>query len=470
MKKLMLVFFLCIGLIVPFITNAQDHGELQKFTIKVSSEVGKSVVSISSVVKEKVGRSPYQGAPFSGDDDFFGQFFQEFFGSMPEREQTRMGLGSGVIIDKDGYILTNEHVISGASEVKVKLSDGREYDAEIKGTDKRSDLAVIKINANNLPVALLGDSDKLSIGEWVIAIGNPFGFAIANPEPTVTVGVVSALHRYMPALGRRDRSYDDLVQTDAAINPGNSGGPLVNLDGEIVGINTAIITTSGGYQGLGFAIPVNRAKRILSKLITGEKILYGWLGVNIQDLNEDLRNYFGVKEKEGVIVVKVYKGSPAEKGMMKDGDLILTFDNKPVQTTRDLVRVVSFTEVGVVIPVKVLREGKEKNLDIKIGKRPDDIADVEGITEDETSFRGMTVDDITSVNKRRFRIQEDEGVVIVNIEDGSLAEKSGLSIGDVITKIEGKAVKNKEDFITITSKIKESCLIKTDKGFRVLKK
>jgi len=239
-----------------------------------------------------------------------------------------------VIIDKDGYILTNEHVVSDATQVKVKLSDGREFDAETKGVDKRIDLAVIKINAKNLPVAKLGDSDELKIGQWVLAIGNPFGFAIENPEPTVTVGVVSALGRYLPVLGRRDRGYDDFIQTDAAINPGNSGGPLVNLKGEVIGINTAIITTSGGYQGLGFAIPINKAKKVIDKLAKGEKISYGWLGVNIQDLNEDLRNYFGIKEKEGVIVLKVYKDSPAEKGGIKEGDLILSFKSQPVKTTR----------------------------------------------------------------------------------------------------------------------------------------
>lgn len=452
---------------------SQNHGELEKATIRVASEVGSAVVSISSVVKERLGGGYWESSPFGGEfgDDFFNQFFEEFFGELPEREYKRMGLGSGVIIDSEGYILTNEHVISGATEVKVKLSDGREFDAEVKGMDKRSDLAVIKIEAKDLPVAKLGDSDNLNIGAWVMAIGNPFGFAIENPEPTVTVGVISALHRYLPALGRRDRGYDDLIQTDAAINPGNSGGPLVNLEGEIIGINTAIITTSGGYQGLGFAIPVNKAKNILGKLKKGQEILYGWLGVSIQDLNDDLRSYFGIKEKEGIIIVKVYKYSPAEKAGLKEGDLILSFNNQAVKTTRDLVRMVSFSEIDKLVPVKVIREGNEKVINVKIVSRPSEAEELssEEIEKSQTNFRGMVVDDLTSANKRRFGIREDEGVVIVYIEDASPADKSGLMVGDVIVKIENRKIKDKEEFKTVISTIKGNCLVKTKRGYFVLK-
>lgn len=462
-----------LGVIFTFVVSslyAQRQSDLEKSTVSVASEVGKAVVSISSVVKEKVGRRFYFGSPFGEfQDDFFRRFFDEFFGELPEREYKRMGLGSGVVIDQDGYILTNEHVISGASEIKVKLPDGREFDAKVKGTDKRGDLAVIKIDAHDLPIARLGNSQNLKIGEWVVAIGNPFGFAIENPEPTVTVGVISALGRYIPALGRRERSYDELIQTDAAINPGNSGGPLVNLDGKIIGINTAIITTSGGYQGLGFAIPINKAKRILEKLIRGEKILYGWLGISIQDLNEDLRNYFGIKEKEGVIVVKVFKDSPAQKSKFKEGDLILTFDNRIIKTTRDLVRMVTASEVDTVVPAKIVREGKEMILQVKIGKRPEDLEELKEAKKEETTFRGMEVEDLTSYYKQRFSVKEKQGVIITYIEDGSAADKAKLKVGDVIVKVENKKIKNKENFIAITSKIKKSCLIKTNRGYFVIK-
>lgn len=469
-KCISLIFLACAFLSLSvYSCNAQD---LEEATVSVASDVGKSVVSISSVVKEKIGRNFQFGSPFEGfENDPFQRFFEDFFGSFPEREFERKGLGSGVIIDKDGYILTNEHVISGATQIKVKLYDGREFDAEVKGKDQRSDLAVIKIDAKNLPAAQLGNSDDLKIGKWVIAAGNPFGFAIENPEPTVTVGVVSALHRDLPAIGKRAWGYGDLIQTDAAINPGNSGGPLVNLQGEVVGINTAIITTTGGYQGLGFAIPINNAKRILNRLLKGEKVLYGWLGVNIQDLNEDLRNYFGIKEREGVIVLKVYKDSPAEKAGLKEGDLILTFEGQAVKKTRDLIKMVSTSEVGSQISVGIIRSGKKMTVRVKIGKMPKDIEGFEDLESEEavSTFGGMTVEDITDLNKRRFRIKDDEGVVIVNIEEDSVADKSDLKIGDVITKVERKTVKNKEDFKKVTSNIKGDCLIKTNRGYFVLK-
>ncbi len=470
-KYILLTAVLCFCLALPL--YAQDGGDLRKATIDVADKVGRSVVSISTVVKEKIGKL-YFGSPFEGfGEDNFRRFFEEFFGESQEREFERRGLGSGVIIDKQGYILTNEHVISGASEVKVQLSDGRDFIAEVKGTDKRSDLAVIKIEANGLPVAKLGDSESLVIGEWVVAIGNPFGPYIDNPEPTVTVGVVSALHRFLPPMGARARGLDDLIQTDAAINPGNSGGPLVNLSGEVVGINTAIITTSGGYQGLGFATPINKAKKVLTKLLKGEKILYGWLGVNIQDLNDDLRNYFGIQEREGVIVLKVYKDSPAEEGGLKEGDLILAFNNQSVGSTKDLVRMVASIEVGETVPIKILRSGKEKALKIKIASMPAELEGMEeaGESEEKTGvgFRGMSVEDITPLYKQKFRIDEEKGVVITDIEEGSLADRSEFRVGDVITKVEDTPIENKEDFKSATAKVKRGCLIKTNRGFRVLK-
>ncbi|MBU2266156.1 MAG: PDZ domain-containing protein, partial [Candidatus Omnitrophica bacterium] len=356
------------------------------------------------------------------------------------------------------------------SKVKVKLYDGREFDAEVKGADEKSDLAVVKIKAKGLPVAKLGNSDELKIGNWVLAIGNPFGFAIENPEPTVTVGVVSALHRYLPAFDQRQQSHDDLIQTDAAINPGNSGGPLVNLKGEVIGINTAIITTSGGYQGLGFAIPINKAKKILDKLLKGESILYGWLGVSIQNLNDDLRNYFEIKEKEGVIVLKVYKDSPAEKSDIKEGDLILEFEGKPVATSRDLARMVSSAEVGKQVPLKILRSGKRISTTVKIGTMPKDTEPLEVFeSSNGVSFRGMSVENIDTSLKNRFRISGNEGVVVVAIEDNSPAEESGLAVGDVVSKIENKKINNKQDFQSVVAQIKGSCLVKTNRGYFVLK-
>jgi len=468
MKRLALLMVVSLILTLP--VCAQSLSALEKSTTEVADQAGKSVVSISSEVHQKTNSRFYFGSPFSEfEDDPFRDFFEDFFGAIPERESKRIGLGSGVIIDEEGYILTNTHVIARASKVKVKLYDGREFDAEVKGEDERSDLAVIKIEAKGLPVAKLGNSDELRIGNWVVAIGNPFGFAIENPEPTITVGVVSALHRYLPAFSRRQSGLDDLIQTDAAINPGNSGGPLVNLKGEVVGINTAIITTSGGYQGLGFATPINRAKSILDKLLKGESVLYGWLGVSIQNLNEDLRNYFEVKEKQGVIVLKVYKDSPAEASGIKEGDLILEFDGKSVKTTRDLARMVSATEVGRQVSAKIIRSGKKITTSVKVGKMPDDVEEIKLSDSSQPSFRGATVEDIDPSLKRRLKIAVDKGAVIVDIAEGSLADKSGLMVGDVILKIENKTVKNSSDFRDIVSKIKGNCLIKTTRGYFVLK-
>jgi len=287
---------------------------------------------------------------------------------------------------------------------------------------------------------------------------------------TVTVGVISALHRYLPRLGRRERAYDDLIQTDAAINPGNSGGPLVDLNGKIIGINVAIITTSGGYEGIGFAIPINRAKRILGKLIRGEKILYGWLGVSIQNLNEDLRGYFGIKEKKGVIVVKVFKNSPAYKAGIKEGDLILEFNHRKIKDSRQLVREVTATTPGEIITLTILRSGRKKEIRVKVGKRPEDIEKLAYYGEEEGyEFRGMKVEDITPSLKRKYRIKENEGVVVVDIEPDSSAERSGIEIGDVILKIEGERIRDKEDFKRITSRVKGNCLVKTNRGYFVLK-
>ncbi|MCM8774054.1 MAG: Do family serine endopeptidase [Candidatus Omnitrophica bacterium] len=468
MKKVIMgvIFFICF---LPLLSSSQDYyRDLESLSIKVANEIGKSVVSIKATVKQKVIRRFYYNSPQGGiEEEFFRRFFEDFFGQIPQ-EFGRVSVGSGVIIDRDGYILTNVHVVSDADEVKVVLYDGRELKATVKGIDPRTDLAVIKINAKDITVAKLGDSDKLKIGQFVFALGNPFGISTnyANAQPTVTFGVISALHRFLPGAEGRD-SLDDLIQTDAAINPGNSGGPLVNLDGEVVGINIAIITRSGGHEGIGFAIPINKAKLVLGKLVKGEKVLYGWLGVNIQDLNQDLRNYFGIKEQEGVIVVRVFKNSPAEKAGLKEGDLILSFDNKKVTDTRELIKLVSITEVNKIVPLKIIRDGKEQNLEIKIGARPDDLSSIE--TVERTFFRGMEVEDLTSFWKNKFNIKGEEGVVIVNIEQDSSAERAGLAVGDVITIIGNRRVRNKEDFERAISNLQGDCLVKTNRGFFVLK-
>lgn len=448
------------------------RGDFEEAVVRVAETAGKAVVSISTERLQRRGgrRGLYFGSPFEdffGGDDFFRRFFEDFFGDMPEREFRQRGLGSGVIIDAAGYILTNEHVIAEADTITVTLPDGRKFSAEIKGKDTRSDLAVIKINAANLPAARLGDSDELRIGDWVVAIGNPFGFALENPEPTVTAGVVSALHR---ALGRSltgGRFYDDLIQTDAAINPGNSGGPLVNLNGEIVGINVAIITTTGGFHGLGFAIPINQAKRILANLIAGREVLYGWLGVSIQDLTPELSGHFGLDHTKGALVSSVLEDSPAQKAGIKEGDIILKFGAETIRNVRHLMSVVAQTQVGKKETIIAWRDKKEISLSVEIGQRPQEISEAAIIRE--FSWRGLEVEEVTPELMRRYGLSQESGVVIVDINPGSPAEQAGLIIGDVMQEINRAPIRSLSDFKRITQETKGDALIRTQKGFFVLK-
>jgi len=446
--------------------------------VNVANTVGPAVVSISAEHVTKIGGprsfrfyAPFgQNSPF-GEDDLFRGFFDDFFGQIPEREFKQLGLGSGVIIDEEGYILTNEHVVSNAEKIVVTLPDGREFKGEIKGKDVRSDLAVIKINARGLPVATLGDSDKLKIGEWVVAIGNPFGFALQDSEPTVTVGVVSALHRSLGRTLARNKDLSDLIQTDAAINPGNSGGPLVNFKGEVVGINVAIFSTSGGYQGIGFAIPANNAKRILSQLIAGKKVLYGWLGVTVQDLTDDLADYFGLEDKNGVLVAKVLDASPAQKAGMKDADIIKKFDNKPVDSVRDLLTIVGRAEVGRKVKVDLVRDKKPLVLQVVVGERPEDIEALqEGQTQEAAAgWRGLEIEDLTRNNQRKFGIRETQGALIVNVESGSPADEAGLVPGDVILEINKQEIKNSADFQKVTQVLKGNALVRVARGYFLVK-
>ncbi|HOW36260.1 MAG TPA: Do family serine endopeptidase [Candidatus Omnitrophota bacterium] len=444
----------------------------------VAAGVGPAVVSIlTEKVERHQMRRSFRGSPF--EDEFLDRFFEDFFGEIPDREFKRSGMGSGVIIDKRGYILTNQHVIEDTDTITVTLPDGREFKATLKGTDPRSDLAVVKIDAPDLPIAKLGDSDTLKIGQWVVAIGSPFGNLLSNPEPTVTAGVISALHRSLPRTSRRDLDYTDLVQTDAAINPGNSGGPLVNLDGEIIGINVAIFSTSGGYQGIGFAIPVNTAKRIVTNLIEGKEVDYGWIGVSIQDVDEQLAQYFGLSKSEGAVVSKVLDDGPAQKAGIKDGDVILSADGKPIKDVNALLKIIGNTPVGKKIAVEVVRDKKTITLSITVGKRPSFDEEGEMITKEEASrgpvetktnqWRGLTVENITRELSQRLNIKSTNGVVVVAVEDNSPAQKAELNKGDVITMINKELVRDTRDFQVAIQRAKGDCLIQTMRGFVVIK-
>ncbi|MCM8780754.1 MAG: Do family serine endopeptidase [Candidatus Omnitrophica bacterium] len=473
MKRVIFFSLIFIFMSVTNLLSAQnptfsaEPSSIEEAVVRVANTTGKAVVSISTEHTTKVrGRRFYFDYPF-GEDDFFRKFFEDFFGELPEREYKQIGLGSGVIIDPEGYILTNEHVVAEADKITVTLPDGREFRGELKGKDARSDLAIIKINARNLPVASLGDSDNLKIGQWVVAIGNPFGFALQNPEPTVTVGVISALHRSLGRSLSRQRDYNDLIQTDAAINPGNSGGPLVNLKGEVVGINVAIFSTSGGYQGIGFAIPINSAKRIISRLIEGKKILYGWLGVTVQDLSEDLAGHFGLSDRNGALIAKVMEDSPAQKAGIKEGDIIRKFDNQDINNVRELLNIVGRTEVGRKVKVIVIRDKKEVLLEVEVGQRPQDVEKI--VSETSIRWRGLEVGPLDSEAAKRYRLEEKRGVVVIDVEPDSSADEAGIIPGDVISEINRRPVNSLSDYQKITQDLKGNALVRTSRGYFLIK-
>jgi len=473
--KICLVLFLAMFFTVTSntaVSGAESAAaELQQAFIDVSENVGPAVVSVSTVRKQKIGGrrymfggSPFKNSPFH--DEFFDKFFNDFFEGVPEREYEQKGLGSGVIIDKEGFILTNEHVVKRADEIKVTLPDGRTFDGEIKGTDPRSDLAIIKIKADDLPVAELGDSDNVRIGQWSIAIGNPFAYMVESSEPTVTVGVVSAVNRSFRT-SSAERDYGGLIQTDAAINPGNSGGPLVDVDGKVIGINVAIFSTTGGYQGVGFAIPINRAKDILGDLIEGKKVLYGWLGVQVQDVEDDLAEYFELKDTEGVLIAGVLDDSPAEKGGIESGDVIKKFDGEKVDNVREMLKKVGRTKVGKKVKVEVVRDGKPVTLKIEIGQRPNELDKFGNISPG--TWRGIELSDITDELAKKYRIEQKTGALVTNVEYNSPGFKSGIRVGDVIQGVNKREIKDVAEFKKIVSKIEGDCLVHTARGYTIIK-
>ncbi len=460
--------------------------DLENAVVDVASSVGKAVVSITT---EQIARVParrmyYSGprgsVPFGEDEEFFQRFFSDFFGEIPYQEYRRRGsIGSGVIISPEGYILTNEHVVGSADKITVTLPDGRTFKAAVKGVDVRSDLAVIKIDAKEeLPSAKLGDSESLKIGQWVVAIGNPFAFALQNPEPTVTTGVVSALHRSLGRTFSQDRDYNDLIQTDAAINPGNSGGPLVNLKGEVIGINVAIFSTSGGYQGIGFAVPANKARRILERLKAGKQVAYGWLGVTVQELNPDLAAYFGVAQEKGVLVSDVFSGSPAEKGGVRAGDVIVSFDGKEISSVRELLGAVAETDVGKTVKLGVVRENKAQTLALVLAERPSGNAVTRPASKGQKEeaqapagpWRGIEAGELDEAAvARRGTLRGASKVVVERVQPGSAAEQAGIIRGDVILEINKIPVTDLAKYRSAVAGAKGNALVRTARGYFLLK-
>ncbi len=399
------------------------------------NEAKPSIVNISTtaVIRGPGGQGPMMG-PNNPFKDFFGDdFFDKFFGNGGRREYKQRSLGSGFVIDKEGYILTNNHVVEKATTIKVKLSDEKEYDAKIIGRDPKTDIALIKIDVKqSLPVAVLGDSEVLQVGDWVVAIGNPFGL-----EHTVTAGIVSAKSRIIGA-----GPYDQFIQTDASINPGNSGGPLLNLKGEVVGINTAIV--SGG-QGIGFAIPINVAKDMLSQLKTRGKVARGWLGVVIQKMTPEIAKSFGLKESEGALVADVMDQSPADKAGIKRGDVIISYNGKKIKDNETLPRLVAATEIGAKAKIVLIRDKKQMEVSVVIGELQEEGLRASKKTEIEKDL-GLVVQDITAEIAKHLNLKDKKGVIVTDVIPGSPAQEADIRSGDVIREIGRKPVRSVAEF------------------------
>ena len=418
--------------------------------VDIAKAVKPAVVNIFATRSGK-GEGPLgQGSPF--DDPFFRRFFGDEFYKRFEapRERKERGLGSGVIVDAAGVIITNNHVVNKADEIKVFLSDKREFKAKLIGTDAKTDIAVLRIEANGLPTVSWADSDKLEVGEFVLAVGNPFGLT-----QTVTLGIVSALGR---SAGIAE--YEDFIQTDAAINPGNSGGALVNVRGELVGINTAIYSQNGGNMGIGFAVPSNMAHSIMSQLVQHGKVVRGWLGVSIQELTPELATQFGVsKDTKGVLVSDVMDDSPAKKAGFERGDLILEYDGRSMDSPTHLRNAVAQTVVGKKVPIKFIREKKTKTAEAVIGEQPKNLSQVGSEEGGESAaptglLSDLDVRELTDDLAGRYGLKSGErGVIIVRVKAGSPAEEVGVREGDLVLEVNRKPVTSLKTYERLASNV-----------------
>jgi len=417
-------------------------GSLSNALSEVAEAVRPAVVNISTTSIETMEDNPF-GDMFS--DPFFRHFFGDQFGHPGQKRKFKSSaLGSGVIASENGYILTNNHVVKGAEDIKVILYDKREFTGKVVGTDPRTDLAVIKINAKDLPTLSFGDSAKLKTGDVVLAIGNPFGL-----NQTITMGIVSAVGR--SNIGLAD--FEDFIQTDAAINPGNSGGALVNGSGELVGINTAIFSTSGGYMGIGFAIPSDMAKTVMDSIIKHGKVVRGWLGVSIQNLTPELSKSLGIKETEGALISGVESGSPADKAGLKRGDLIIAMDGKKVTDVTNLRNRVSAAAPGTKVDFKIIREGKELTLPVMLGEYKE--KKIVKKTEYQNALRGVTVQELTPSLRDKLNLPEGQtGVVVTDVNADSPAQDL-LQANDVILEVNRKAIRSAQEYEEVVSKIGE---------------
>ncbi len=475
--KKLLASFVLINIYFSVYSVAQTSDDLElmirssKTRAALVQNVQKAVVHIKveKIVRSSDGRS-FNNPMDLYNDEFFRRFFPELNPpknnqqrEQPNREFRQRGMGSGSIIDDEGYILTNHHVVGLADRIIVVMYDGEEKDAKIVGTDPESDIAVIKIEGDGLPVLPMGDSETILVGEDVIAVGNPFGLI-----QTVTYGIVSAKGRSNVGINE----YENFIQTDAAINPGNSGGPLVNLRGEIVGVNSAIFSQSGGYQGIGFAVPINMASKIMKDLIDKGSVSRGWLGVGIQDVSQDLVKAFKLKNTKGCLITAVMENTPAQRGGMLKGDVVVRINDKLIQNSNHLRNEIANAGAFTEIDLELIREGKSVKIKLMLDERPQKVGRVKiepkmNPALEQLEFMGMTVEALTNDKAEKLGVRPGIGVLISKIESGSPAEKAGLRTAMIIQEVERKAVKNFEVFKEIVNemdKAKGILLLVTSSG------
>ncbi len=441
MKSMMQTF---VGLVLVVSLNAQ--AQLPEF-MELVDDVSPAVVNISTRSSQPTSR-PQQTPDLQNLPPFFREFFERGV-PMPPQEREGRSLGSGFIISKDGYVLTNNHVVEGAETVIVRLNDRREFIAEIVGTDPRSDVAVLKLDANDLPVAKIADSDDVKRGQWVVAIGSPFGF-----DYSVTAGIVSATGRALP-----DESYVPFIQTDVAINPGNSGGPLFNLDGEVVGINSQIFTRSGGFMGLSFAIPMNLAMNVAEQIQEDGVVRRGWLGVLIQEVNRDLALSFGLDKPMGALIAQASRSGPGGKAGIQPGDIIVRFNGKDVERSSDLPPMVGLVRPGMTVPVDVVRQGDRLIIDVTIEQLPEANQVARAMSSQPKAILGMTVDDVPESLQSENNLQG--GILVKEVGDDP-ALSAGLRAGDIITQVGGREISEISDLQNMLD------LLPTDRPIPVL--
>ena len=446
-----LYFPIFLGLLLA---NHLAFAQLPDFTGLVKNS-GAAVVNVSSVQKEKQAahRGEFQQMP-EGAPPELDEFFRHFFRGQPGMGERGLvpreskSLGSGFIISSDGYVLTNHHVVKDATEIIVKLSDRRELEAKLVGSDPRTDIALLKLDANNLPVVKIGSAERLEVGEWVLAIGTPFGF-----EQSVTAGIVSAKGRSLPG-----DNYVPFIQTDVAINPGNSGGPLFNMKGEVVGVNSQIYSRTGGYMGVSFAIPMNIVQGVVKQIKDNGKVARGWLGVQIQDVTRELAESFGMKRPHGALVAKVIPDGPAEAAGLEVGDIIIKFDDKEIEVSAALPPIVGMTSLNKEVEMKVIRQGDFKSIDVKVGLLPEQddkrLANAPGgfMPGEKTNSRlGVTVSDLTAEQREQFQVVKN-GVLVQSVEKGT-AREAGIQQGDVILQVKNYVIRDVADFDKMISSL-----------------